>query len=155
MSDTYRNYLRKKSKVKLRQSVRHVSMLNDKGQFGVRYIKALLTLKLNIDGTDIILINVYGPNREDSNFCSVLENLIKQYEHETLRIGGDYNTIINSDKDKKNGLNHTNKNNKQQINSLMTKYDLNDIWRIFNPELNLYTWHSSHKPPIFCRLDYF
>ena len=113
------------------------------------------TLKLNIDDTDIILINVYGPNKEDSNFYSVLENLLKQYEHETLIIGGDYNTIINSDKDKKNGRNDTNRNNKQQINSFMTNYDLNDIWRIFNPELNLFTWHSNHKPPIFCRLDYF
>ena len=81
--------------------------------------------------------------------------MIKQYEHETLIIGGDYNTIINSDKDKKNGRNDTNKNNNQKINSLMINYDLNDIWRIFNPDLSRFTWHSNHKPPIFCRLDYF
>ena len=33
--------------------------------------------------------------------------------------------------------------------------ELSDIWRIQNPQSKKYTWHSNHKPPIFCRLDYF
>ena len=30
-----------------------------------------------------------------------------------------------------------------------------DVWRIRNPDLRQYTWHSSSKPIIFSRLDYF
>ena len=112
-------------------------------------------LKIHISDMDIVLINIYGPNKNDANFYSILEDLIKQYDSETLIIGGDYNTIIDNKKDKKNGRIDTNKNNNLKINSLISNYDLNDVWRIFNPELNRFTWHSNHKPPIFCRLDYF
>ena len=34
-------------------------------------------------------------------------------------------------------------------------YDLTDKWRDKHPDLRQYIWHSSHKPPILCRLDYF
>ena len=37
----------------------------------------------------------------------------------------------------------------------MESFDLRDIWRDKNPMLRQFTWHSSHRPPILCRLDYF
>ena len=112
-------------------------------------------LKINLNDMEVVLINVYGPNKDDKHFFLELEKVIKQFEHETLIIGGDFNTIIDNIKDKKNGRVDTNKINRQHINSLIVNYDLNDIWRIFNNDNNHFTWHSNHKPPIFCRLDYF
>ena len=41
------------------------------------------------------------------------------------------------------------------INNIKDAYSLTDIWRDMHPDLMQYTWHSHHKPPIFCRLDYF
>ncbi len=32
---------------------------------------------------------------------------------------------------------------------------MHDIYRIRHPDTKRYTWHSNHRPPIFCRLDYF
>ena len=96
-------------------------------------------LKIHISDMDIVLINIYGPNKNDANFYSILEDLIKQYDSETLIIGGDYNTIIDNNKDKQNGRTDTNKNNNLKINSFISNYDLNDVWRIFNPELNRFT----------------
>jgi hypothetical protein len=57
--------------------------------------------------------------------------------------------------DKRNGRTDTNKQNREKINELINEYDLTDIWRVFNANTCHYTWHSNHKPPIFCRLDYF
>ena len=57
--------------------------------------------------------------------------------------------------DKKNGRVDTHKFCRQKIGDIIETYDLTDIWRDKHPGLMQYTWHSSHKPPIFCRLDYF
>ena len=38
---------------------------------------------------------------------------------------------------------------------MIDEYELVDIWRSKHPCMKQYTWHSSHKPPIFCRLDNF
>ena len=51
-------------------------------------------LKINFNNMEIVLINVYGPNKDDKLFFTELEKTIKMYEHETLIIGGDFNTII-------------------------------------------------------------
>ena len=66
-------------------------------------------LKISLNDMDIVLTNVYGPNKDDNQFFSELEKLIKQFEQETLIIGGDFNTVIDNLKDKKNGRYDTNK----------------------------------------------
>ena len=38
---------------------------------------------------------------------------------------------------------------------MIDSFNLIDIWRHMYPNARQYTWHSSHKPPIFSRLDYF
>ena len=38
-----------------------------------------------------------------NSFFQELEKIIKQFEQETLIIGGDFNTVIDNIKDKKNG----------------------------------------------------
>ena len=115
----------------------------------------LQVLKIRLSDIDIVLINVYGPNKDDLNFFNILEAEIKQYENETIIIGGDFNSIIDPTKDKRNGRMDTNKQNRQKINSLISEYDLSDIWRVFNFNTDHFTWHSNHNTPIFCRLDYF
>ena len=37
----------------------------------------------------------------------------------------------------------------------MDAFNLRDIWRDKSPTLRQFTWHSSHRPPILCRLGYF
>ena len=36
----------------------------------------------------------------------------------------------------------------------MDTASLTDIWRDMHPDIKQLTWHSHHKPLIFCRLDY-
>ncbi len=42
-----------------------------------------------------------------------------------------------------------------KINDIIANNDIVDIYRMNHPSSKRYTWHSNHKPPIFCRLDYF
>lgn len=73
----------------------------------------------------------------------------------TFIIGGDFNSVLDITKDKKNGRQDTHKLCRQKITSIMEQFDLMDIWRNKHPDQKQYTWHSSNKPPIFSRLDYF
>ena len=84
-----------------------------------------------------------------------MESFIIENNDKSLIIGGDFNTVMNVNKDKKGGNSNTNKNTRTKLNEIASNNELNDIWRIFNPDNHSFTWHSNHKPPIFCRLDFF
>ena len=112
-------------------------------------------IKLHISDSNVILINLYAPNNDDVNFYNSLENTIKDYEDETLIIGGDFNTVLDYSFDKLNGRDNSNHKTSNKINNIIVNYDLSDIFRTKNPTAKVYTWHSNTHPPIFCRLDYF
>ena len=76
-------------------------------------------------------------------------------ESGNLLLGGDFNTVLDSNIDKHNGKNDTHKRCRTKINHIIDTYNLIDIWREKHFGLREYTWHSSHRPPTFCRLDYF
>ena len=111
-------------------------------------------IQLQIDDNIINLFNVYGPNIDDVKFFDTLESNLKQYEDQTLMIGGDSNTVLDYHLDKLNGRNDTNKRTSLKVNQMIETYDLCDVFRILNPGLKLFTWHSNNNPPILCRLDY-
>ena len=69
-------------------------------------------------------------------------------------IGGDFNTVLDIHLDKKNGKLDTNKHCREKITDIQ-ETGLTDIWRDKRLTLRHFTWHSSHKSPIFCRLNYF
>ncbi|MCW4346095.1 MAG: reverse transcriptase domain-containing protein, partial [Candidatus Thiodiazotropha endolucinida] len=113
------------------------------------------SLEIKINERDITLINLYGPNNDDTSYFTKLERyLIDNYE-KTFIIGGDFNSVLDIKMDKKNGRQDTNKLCRQKLISIIEQFDLIDIWREKHPDLRQYTWHSSSKPPIFSRLDYF
>ena len=84
-----------------------------------------------------------------------MEDYINENEDKNFLLGGDFNTVLDTNIDKHNGKNDTHKRCRTKINHIIDTYDLIDIWREKHCGLREYTWHSSHRPPIFCRLDYF
>ena len=115
----------------------------------------LQSLELKINEKQITIINIYGPNKDELNIFEILNTYIQENEDKNYIIAGDFNTVLDTDMDKKNGRVDTHKFCRQKIIDIIETYDLTDIWRDKHPGLMQYTWHSSHKPPIFCRLDYF
>ena len=70
-------------------------------------------------------------------------------------IGGDFNTVLDTKIDKKNGRSDTHKKCREKIQNIMAIFNLIDVWRVQHPETAKFTWHSNTRPPIFSRLDYF
>ena len=84
-----------------------------------------------------------------------MQLFITENEDNDFIIGGDFNTVLNTNLDKRNGRTDTHKNCRLMINNIIDINEVVDIWRIQHPDTRKYTWHSSHEPSIFCRLDYF
>ena len=129
-------------------------------QFKLIYHKEIIpgkiqALKLNLDDHDIVLINIYGPNNDDVSFFETLYDFLGENDDEEYVIGGDFNTVLDSNLDKFGGIAGTHKKCREKIIASMESFDLADVWRVRNPTLRQYTWHSSSKPVIFSRLDYF
>ena len=129
-------------------------------QFKLIYHKEIIpgkiqALKVNIDDHDIVLINVYGPNNDDASFFETLYDFLGENDEEEYIIGGDFNTVLNSNLDKFGGIKGTHQKCRDKIIASIDNFDLADIWRVFNPSSRQYTWHSTSKPVIFSRLDYF
>ena len=71
-----------------------------------------------------------------------------------LLIGGDFNRVIDLDKDKKGGRARTHSESVKLLQSFMAEHNLMDAWRILNPDSSQYTWRRK-KPEVHCRLDFF
>ena len=115
----------------------------------------LQALEIKIQEKFVTILNIYGPNKDEIDIFEILELYISTHEDKNFIIGGDFNTVLDIHLDKKNGKLDTHKRCRQKITNILETYDLTDIWRDKHPTLKHFTWHSSHKPPIFCRLDYF
>ena len=118
-------------------------------------IGRLQAVEITINDKDLVILNIYGPNTDDLTHFNTLEKYLKDNADKTLIIGGDFNTVLDIEIDKKNGRTDTHKLCRKYLNALTETFNLVDIWRIKHPNLKQYTWHSSTKPPIFSRLDYF
>ena len=82
-------------------------------------------------------------------------DFLGENDDEEYFIGGDFNTVLDSNLDKFGGIAGTHKKCKEKIIAGMESFDLADVWGVRNPTLRQYTWHSSSKPVILSRLDYF
>ena len=69
-------------------------------------------------------------------------------------MGGDFNLVLDVDKDKKGGLAKSHKKSLEVINGFSENLDLIDAWRVLNPESSRFTWRQK-KPEVHCRLDFF
>lgn len=112
-------------------------------------------MNVNIDGDNISLINIYGPNVDDPGFVQEISNVIDNYAEGHIILGGDFNIVQDFSLDKFRGRLHTNFAAKKELFALQDNFDLVDIWRDRNPDAKRYTWVSNHSPPIFCRIDFF
>ena len=120
--------------------------IDDSGRF------ILCDLKTN--GKSITLTNIYAPNEDDPAFFKNLLDHLQDFEGDEIIIGGDFNLVLDVEKDKKGGLPKTHHNAQNTILEICDNLDLVDAWRILNPEEKRYTWRQT-QPTVHCRLDFF
>ena len=102
---------------------------------------------------DILLVNVYGPNRDTPAFYEELTEMVKEYQNHNIIIVGDWNLVLDPRLDSFNYKHINNPKAKESVEN-MFKLGLTDIWREANPDCKRYTWRKT-KPLKQSRLDYF
>jgi len=111
-----------------------------------------------LKGKQTLLVNAYGPNRDNElvTFYPSLLQTIEDNDFDTIEniiMGGDFNCPLNPTVDKRGGNLFPRQSVINTIEELQLELDLHDIWRIKNPTMRSYTWSQS-EPQIFSRLDY-
>ena len=112
-------------------------------------------LEVIIENKNIILLNLYGPNNDTIFIFEKLKSFLFDNTDKYFIITGDFNTVLDTELDKFGGIKNTHPNCRKHILEFIKEYDLVDIWRLQHPNIKKYTWHSSKKPRISSRLDYF
>ena len=115
-------------------------------------------LKLSVKDEIFYLLNLYAPNTENKQIqfyrdvkrIMEIENISRD---DNIILGGDFNLIMDADKDKSGGNLGIKENALQQLNSIIDHFDLLDIWRMKNYHTKRFTWRQK-TPKIQCRLDY-
>ena len=102
----------------------------------------------------LTLANIYAPNEDDQAFFLDFFEHLTDFKCDDVIIGGDYNLVLDTEKDKKGGLAKTHQNSVKIIQEFSEKLDLVDVWRVLHPETSRYTWRQRH-PKVRCRLDFF
>ena len=95
-------------------------------------------------GERTILVNIYGPNRDNKLvdfYHSVLKSIkINDFDTDNIIMGGDFNCPLNPILDKRGGNLMPRQSVINAIERLQWELDLHDIWRIKNPTARSFTW---------------
>ena len=111
-----------------------------------------------LKGKQTLLVNIYGPNRDNelvAFYLSLLQT-IEENDFDTIEniiMGRDFNCPLNPTVDKRGGNLFPRQSVINTIEELQSELDLHDISRIKNPTTRTYTWSQS-EPQTFPRLDY-
>ena len=102
----------------------------------------------------LTLANIYAPNEDNPAFFLDFFDHLTDFKGDDIIMGGDYNLVLDLDKDKRGGLAKTHQNSVKIIHEFSEKLDLVDVWRVLHPDTSGFTWRQ-HRPRIQCRLDFF
>ena len=102
----------------------------------------------------LTLANIYAPNEDNPAFFLDFFDHLIDFKGDDIIMGGDYNLVLDLDKDKRGGLAKTHQNSVKIIDEFSEKLDLVDVWMVLHPDTSGFTWRQ-HRPRIQCRLDFF
>ena len=105
-------------------------------------------------GKDILLVNIYGPNKDSPNFYVKINEKISQYEKHGLIVVGDWNLVMDPYLDYSNYKHVNNPKATEAVENMIATHSLTDIWRENNPEIRRFTWRKT-SPLKQSRLDFF
>lgn len=107
-----------------------------------------------LNGTQVALLNVYGPNWDDSCFFRSVFSLIPDQSRYHLILGGDFNCWLNPLLDRSSTKTTVLSSSAKVVRSSMDEFALSDPWRFHNPSNKKYSFFS-HVHHTFSRIDYF
>ena len=95
---------------------------------------------LKANGKNLTLANIYAPSEDDPTFFKYLFDHLQDFQGDEIIIGGDFNLVLDVEKDKKGRLAKTHRNAQKPIYEICENLDIVDAWRVLNPDARRYTW---------------
>ncbi len=119
----------------------------------------LLLVECLVNDVPVTIVNIYAPNEEQEHyqFLKALDELLDINNITNLNniiLGGDWNLIRNPELDRMGGNTPRKQRSRTLVETIMTKFDLRDVWRVKNPTSKRFTWRQK-RPLIQCRLEFF
>ena len=109
-------------------------------------------------GLHFVLMNIYAPNNDDENFFinsfQELDKMVNEVKAEERVVLGNLNLVLDIEKDKVGGRKVTHEKAANTVKAYMEIENLEDIWRVKNPESRIMTWTKHNPELILERLDY-
>jgi hypothetical protein len=81
--------------------------------------------------------------------------IVNKFDKSNIILGGDFNLVLDINKDKSGGRPVTHTQSVKTIKSWIDELDLADVWRNKNLEKREFTWRTVYHDVIKCRLDFY
>ena len=113
-----------------------------------------LLISITTKNVDYLLVNIYGPNKDNPDFYNKLNHNIVDFRCANVIVAGDWNIVLDPSLDYDNYKNVNNVKAQEAVLQLMDSLSLCDVWREMNPDCRRFTWRRS-RPFQQSRLDFF
>ena len=110
---------------------------------------------MNVKGKQITPVSLYGPKEDNPQFYENIIQKVTEFENEQVFMCGDWNLILNADKEYENYLHINNPRTRQVVLNLLHDDNFKDPWRIRNEEIRKYTWCRLRPTKQQSRLDFY
>ena len=133
-----------------RSNCRGVSiMFNNNFEFTIKNVKKdcdgnLIAIDMNIEGNNITLINIYGPNSDNPDFYEKVKEHFLHFDNEYFILCGDLNLVLNSSLDSYNYSCINNPKAREKLFEIMDDLQLLDYFRVLNPDKKAFTWRKKN-----------
>ena len=110
--------------------------------------------KIEMDGYDYCIGNIYSPNCDDLEFFEEVSNIIEDMQCIHVILGGDFNVVLDPVIDR-NCEARYNSMACEKIKEIQDRLNLCDIWRAKHPDKRSFTWCKTKPRLSWSRIDYF
>ena len=97
-----------------------------------------LALDLEIENNRITLITIYGPNTDSPMFYDKIIDVLNLFDNESCIICGDFNLVLDPDKDYSNYRNINNPKARERVLEIIDIFNLVDIFREQYPDKKIH-----------------
>ena len=112
----------------------------------------LVIVDLHENDQIITIVAIYAPNVDNPNFFRNIACLLRERSQNKVIIG-DFNLVLNMEKDRLNTYNNNSKA-KEEVENICDEFILRDIWRSRNEESLEFSWIKGGTRNIASRIDF-
>ena len=100
----------------------------------------------------VTIAAIYAPNIDTPAFFTEVGNRLRERQENKVIIG-DFNLVMEVEKDRKNTY-HNNNNARDEVENLIDEFSLRDVWRVQNEDVFEYSWFKRGCIQKASRIDF-